>query len=233
MSPSKVKFSSALAALDVPSDVIIRLSTALDIVSNPVPDVPVDPEEPLDPVEPEVPDDPADPLVPEDPEVPADPEVPDDPELPVDPDEPEVPDDPDDPEVPEEPLPPEPPACHVATPFASEVSTYPACCVPSTILTAPLVVEKTCNLVVGDAVPAPMLPDASITNGVVSGFALSSTTSAFPVPVCVILTMSLVLDADAIIEVTFIELVQLAKPLPSASTNNLLIPSVPSCSFTE
>jgi hypothetical protein len=37
----------------------------------------------------------------------------------------------------------------------------------------------------GDVVPIPTLPLASTTNGVASGFALSSTTSALPVPVWV------------------------------------------------
>ena len=68
----------------------------------------------------------------------------------------------------------------------------------------------TCSVVVGDAVPIPTFPVVCTIKGVVSGLALSSTTSALPVPVCVILTMSPVLDADAIMEVTLISLFQLA-----------------------
>ena len=66
--PSNVKFDSALAELDVPSDVNILLSLKFDIVLNPVPELPDDPE---------VPDEPDDPEVPEVPDEPDDPEVPD------------------------------------------------------------------------------------------------------------------------------------------------------------
>lgn len=47
------------------------------------------------------------------------------------------------------------------------------------ILTFP----ATDKLSVGDAVPIPTFPVLLITNGVESGFELSSTTNAFPVPV--------------------------------------------------
>jgi hypothetical protein len=42
----------------------------------------------------------------------------------------------------------------------------------------------------GSVVPIVTLPPDVITNGVESGFVLSSTTKAFPDPVCVILTKS-------------------------------------------
>lgn len=45
--------------------------------------------------------------------------------------------------------------------------------------------------------PIPTVPLALTTNCDVSGFALSSTTKALPVPVCVILTKSVVVEADA------------------------------------
>ena len=77
-----------------------------------------------------------------------------------------------------------------------------------------------------------MFPDASITNGVMSGLALSSTTSAFPVPVCVILTRLLVLDADATMDVSIRSLFQLADPSPVMSTRTLFTPCVPSCNLT-
>ena len=45
-------------------------------------------------------------------------------------------------------------------------------------------------MAVGDVTPIPVFPLTSITNGEESGFVLSSTTKAFPDPVCVILTKS-------------------------------------------
>ena len=45
-------------------------------------------------------------------------------------------------------------------------------------------------MAVGDVTPIPVFPLASITNGDESGFVLSSTTKAFPDPVCVTLTKS-------------------------------------------
>ncbi|MFC6325516.1 hypothetical protein ACFP59_06310, partial [Microbacterium koreense] len=62
------------------------------------PEVPVDPEVPVEPVDPEVPVEPVDPEVPEVPVEPVDPEVP------VEPVDPEVPVEPVDPEVPVEPV---------------------------------------------------------------------------------------------------------------------------------
>ena len=47
--PSNVKFPSALAAFDVPSDVNTLLSEAFDTVENPVPLVPDEPDAPLVP----------------------------------------------------------------------------------------------------------------------------------------------------------------------------------------
>jgi hypothetical protein len=44
--PSKVRFDSAFAEFEVPSEVIILLSAAFDIVVNPVPDEPLEPDEP-------------------------------------------------------------------------------------------------------------------------------------------------------------------------------------------
>ena len=86
----------------------------------------------------------------------------------------------------------------------------------------------TCSVVVGDAVPIPTFPVVCTINGVASGLALSSTTSAFPVPVCVILTMSLVLDADATMDVSIKSLLQFALPSDVFETNTLLVPSLPS-----
>jgi hypothetical protein len=55
-----------------------------------------------------------------------------------------------------------------------------------------------------EEVPIATFPSPCITNGVMSGFVLSSTTNAFPVPTCVSLTRSVEVDADAIIRpVTF------------------------------
>ncbi len=51
-------------------------------------------------------------------------------------------------------------------------------------------VPITCSFSVGVLVPIPTFPVASTTNGVESGFVLSSTMNAFPVPVCVNLTRS-------------------------------------------
>jgi len=68
--PSNFKLASAFAAFDVPSEVNILLVPALAIVENPVPEVPVEPEEPDDPVCPEEPDDPDDPVCPEEPDDP-------------------------------------------------------------------------------------------------------------------------------------------------------------------
>ena len=56
------------------------------------------------------------------------------------------------------------------------------------------------NLVDGVDNPIPTFPSESITNEVESGLVESSTTRAFPVPFCVILTKSPVVEPDAIIE---------------------------------
>ena len=54
--PSNVRFDSAFAAFDVPSDVSNLLSDAFDIALNPVPDEPDDPDAPVAPDVPELPD---------------------------------------------------------------------------------------------------------------------------------------------------------------------------------
>ena len=113
--PSYVRLPSAFALLVAPVDVSILLSPGLEIVLNPVPDVPVEPDVPLVPLIPDVPDDPLVPSVPDvpdDPLVPSVPDVPDDPLVPDDPDVPDVPDDPlvpSVPDVPDEPLSPDDP----------------------------------------------------------------------------------------------------------------------------
>ena len=61
-------------------------------------------------------------------------------------------------------------------------------------LTEPL----TSSFASGDPVPIPILPFESITNGVESELT-SSTKKELPVPVCVILTKSSVVEPDAII----------------------------------
>ena len=61
-----------------------------------------------------------------------------------------------------------------------------------------LVFPLTSNFSVGVVNPIPVLPLASITKCDVSVFDESSTTNAFPVPVCVILTNSVVLLPEKI-----------------------------------
>ncbi len=56
-----------------------------------------------------------------------------------------------------------------------------------------------CNLLDGPVKPIPTSPKLLTTNGFESGLVPSSTTSAFPVPTCVILTISTVVEPDAII----------------------------------
>ena len=67
---------------------------------------------------------------------------------------------------------------------------------PSSIPFAPFAI--TSRFATVDAVPIETLPSAAMTKGVTSGFVLSSTTRAFPVPTCVILIMSTVVDPEAI-----------------------------------
>ncbi len=67
------------------------------------------------------------------------------------------------------------------------------------------------------SVPIRNLPEFVITNGVRSGLELSSTTNAFPVPVCVSLTRSDVVDADA-----FIIIPEL--PLTSSFAAGVIVP---------
>ena len=92
-----MKFVAAVAPVAVPSEIRTLEGEAFAIALNPVPEVPLDPEEP------EVPDDPEEPDVPEVPEVPLEPDVPEVPEVPLEPEVPETPDDPEVPEVPDFP----------------------------------------------------------------------------------------------------------------------------------
>ena len=65
----------------------------------------------------------------------------------------------------------------------------------SVYITAPVTpVPLTVNKPYDDVVPIIVLPEASIVNGVASGLAESSTLKALPVPVCVILTKSVVVE---------------------------------------
>jgi hypothetical protein len=73
---------------------------------------------------------------------------------------------------------------------------------PSSIPFAPF--AMTSRLAMVEDVPIDTLPSAAMTNGVTSGFVLSSTTNALPVPVCVILNMSCVEEPDASINGTVV-----------------------------
>ena len=69
------------------------------------------------------------------------------------------------------------------------------------LLVVPILISPlTSNFTDGVPIPIPTLPMLFITNGVESGFVPSSTTKELPVPVCVILTKSSVVEPDAIID---------------------------------
>ena len=63
-----------------------------------------------------------------------------------------------------------------------------------------IAVACTFNLASDCVVPIPTSPTLLMTNCVVSGLVPSSTTNELPVPVCVILTKSSVVDPEAIIK---------------------------------
>ena len=90
--PSNVKFCSASPSSTFEATVIKRSSTALFRLNNPEL-----PDEPEDPLEAELPDEPLEPELPELPD-----EL-DEPELPLEPELPELPDEPAEPELPDEP----------------------------------------------------------------------------------------------------------------------------------
>ncbi|RRK10229.1 DUF5011 domain-containing protein [Lactiplantibacillus garii] len=108
------------------------------------PDKPVEPEVPVDPEKPVKPEVPVDPEKPVEPEVPVDPEKPVEPEVPVDPEkpvEPEVPTDPDKPIEPEVPANPDKPVVP-ETPTAPERPVEPATPTTSTEPGVPVTTVK-------------------------------------------------------------------------------------------